>query len=91
MTAAASRPRAWRRGLDADGCFLKRVGAFLRLETLCPKLRRWNLVSWRVFLGLVARGLKSNSMSLFSKGSLDSVLKGLWNVQTLGRIIYVSQ
>ena len=48
--------------------FLKRrVGAFLRLETLCPKLRSWNLVSWRDFLGLVARGLKSNSEPFFQR------------------------
>ena len=48
--------------LTSAGVFVQRgAGASLRLKTLCSELSKWDLVSWRGFLELVGRGLKTKS------------------------------
>lgn len=75
FTSSAPQARA-RRRLGACWCFLY-GGESLRLKTLCPKLRSWDLVSWRDFFTLMARGLKSDSVRLLSKKVLlDAVWEG---------------
>lgn len=75
FTSSAPQARA-RRRLGTCWC-VPYGGESLRLKILCPKLRSWDLDSWRDFFTLMARGLKSESVRLLSKKVLlDAVCEG---------------